>query len=108
LESAKDASSGGVAVALAKMSAVSGLGCDVTMKVDDERDIFSETFSRAILEVAPENQEAFEAFASEYLPFELIGVIGREKVKVNDVSLSLDQLNENYFKTFQKVIEKDL
>ncbi len=108
LESAKDASSGGVAVALAKMSAVSGLGCDVTMKVNDERDIFSETFSRAILEVAPENQEAFEAFASEYLPFELIGVIGGEKVKVNDVSLSLDQLNENYFKTFQKVIEKDL
>ncbi len=108
LESAKDASSGGAAVALAKMSAVSGLGCDVTMKVDDERDIFSETFSRAILEVAPENQEAFEAFASEYLPFELIGVIRGEKVKVNDVSLSLDQLNENYFKTFQKVIEKDL
>ncbi len=53
LESAKDVSSGGVAIALAKMSAVSKLGCSVSIKVEDKRDIFSETFSRAIVEVAP-------------------------------------------------------
>ena len=51
LECAKDASSGGVAIALAKMSAVSGLGCSVRMLVEDEREIFGETLSRAIVEV---------------------------------------------------------
>ncbi len=108
LECAKDASSGGVAIALAKMSAVSGLGCDVTMSVENEKDIFSESFSRAILEVKPENQEAFEAFAKDYLPYELIGVVGGDKIKINDVSMSLEQLKENYFNTFKKVIEQDL
>ncbi len=108
LEAAKDASSGGVAVALAKMAAVSSLGCDVTMSVENEEDIFSESFSRAILEVKPQNQEAFEAFAKEYLPFELIGVVGGEKVKINDVSIDMKNLKEVYFGRFKEVVEQDL
>ncbi|OHE02541.1 MAG: phosphoribosylformylglycinamidine synthase II, partial [Sulfurimonas sp. RIFCSPLOWO2_12_36_12] len=60
LSCAKDASSGGVVIALAKMSAVSGLGCDVNMSVVDERDIFAESMSRAIIEVKPENCAEFE------------------------------------------------
>ncbi len=108
LECAKDASSGGVAIALAKMAAVSGLGCKVSMSVEDKRDIFSETFSRAIVEVRPENEEAFEAFAKEYLPFELIGTVGGNTIHVNDVSMSMEELKENYFNTFAKVIEQDL
>ncbi len=108
LECAKDASSGGVAIALAKMSAVSGLGCEVTMSVENEKDIFSESFSRAILEVKPENQEAFEAFAKDYLSYELIGVVGGDKIKINDVSMSMEQLQDNYFNTFKEVIEQDL
>ncbi len=108
LECAKDASSGGVAIALAKMAAVSGLGCRVSMSVSDKRDIFSETFSRAIIEVAPENQEAFESFAKEYLPFELIGTVGGDEIKINDVAMSMQKLKENYFNTFAEVIEQDL
>ena len=107
LECAKDASSGGVAIALAKMVATSGLGCDVTMKVEDERDIFAESQSRAIIEVKPENCAAFEATLNG-LACEKIGTVGGNAIKVNDVSMSMSELDDNYFNTFKRVIERDI
>jgi phosphoribosylformylglycinamidine synthase len=108
LECAKDASSGGVAIALAKMSATSGLGCDVEMTVSDERDIFAESMSRAIIEVKPENVEAFEAMLDESMAVEKIGTVGGDSIRVNDVTMSMDELKDNYFNTFKRVIERDL
>jgi len=108
LECAKDASSGGVAIALAKMVATSGLGCDVEMSVSDERDIFAESMSRAIIEVKPENCAAFEAMLDESMAVEKIGTVGGDSIKINDVEMSITQLQDNYFNTFKKVIERDI
>ena len=108
LECAKDASSGGVAIALAKMVATSGLGCDVEMTVSDERDIFAESQSRAIIEVKPENCAAFEAMLDESMAVEKIGTVGGDSIKVNDVEMSMEVLNDNYFNTFKRVIERDI
>ncbi|SFV61730.1 Phosphoribosylformylglycinamidine synthase, synthetase subunit [hydrothermal vent metagenome] len=108
LESAKDASSGGVAIALAKMAATSGLGCDVEMSVSDDRDIFSESMSRAIVEVKAENCEAFEAMLDDSMSVEKVGTVGGDLVRINDVSMSMEQLKDNYFNTFARVIEQDL
>ena len=108
LECAKDASSGGVAIALAKMVATSGLGCDVEMSVADERDIFAESMARAIIEVKPENCEAFEAMLEESMAVEKIGTVGGDSIKVNDITMSMDALKDNYFNTFKRVIERDL
>ena len=107
LECAKDASSGGVAIALAKMVATSGLGCYVKMSVSDERDIFAESMSRAIIEVKSENCLAFEAMLGN-LAWEKIGTVGGESIEVNDVEMSVEQLQDNYFNTFSKVIEQDI
>lgn len=107
LECAKDASSGGVAIALAKMAAVSGFGCDVKMSVNDPRDIFAESFSRAIIEVKPENAAAFEAMLGG-LACEKIGTVGGDTVVINDVSMSMTQLQDNYYNTFKRAIERDL
>lgn len=107
LACAKDASSGGVAIALAKMVATSGLGCNVTMSVTDERDIFAESMSRAIIEVKPENAAAFEAMVNG-LACEKIGTVGGDSIKVNDVSMSMVQLQDNYYNTFKRVVERDL
>ena len=107
LECAKDASSGGVAIALAKMSATSGLGCSVTMGVSDERDIFAESMSRAIIEVKPENCEAFEASLNG-LACEKIGTVGGDSIKVNDITLAMEELKDSYFNTFKRVIEREL
>ena len=108
LACAKDASSGGVAIALAKMAATSGLGCDVDMSVADDRDIFAESMSRAILEVKPENCEAFEAMLDESMTIEKIGTVGGDSVRINDVNMSIEKLKENYFTTFAKIVEQDL
>ncbi|PHQ92304.1 MAG: phosphoribosylformylglycinamidine synthase II [Sulfurimonas sp.] len=108
LECAKDASSGGVAIALAKMCATSGLGCNVEMRVEDERDIFAESMSRAIIEVKPQNQEAFESMLDESMCVEKIGTVGGDSIVVNDVSMSMDVLKENYFETFKRIIERDI
>jgi len=107
LECAKDASSGGVAIALAKMVATSGLGCDVTMSVEDERDIFAESQSRAIIEVKPENCAAFEATLNG-LACEKIGTVGGNSIKVNNITMSMEALKDNYFNTFKRVIERDI
>jgi len=108
LECAKDASSGGVAIALAKMVATSSLGCDVEMSVIDERDIFAESMSRAIIEVKPENCAAFEAMLDESMAVEKIGTVGGDSIKVNDIELSMTELQDNYFNTFKRVIERDI
>ena len=108
LECAKDSSSGGVAIALAKMAATSGFGCDVEMSVSDDRDIFSESMSRAIIEVKSENCEAFEAMLDESMSIEKIGTVGGDSLRINDVNLSMDVLKDNYFNTFARVIEQDL
>jgi len=107
LSCAKDLSSGGAAVALGKMAATSGLGCDVTMSVADARDIFSESMARAVIEVAPENAAAFEAMAGG-LACEKIGTVGGDSVKINDVALSLAVLDDLYFGTFKRVVEQDI
>ncbi|MBN2895707.1 MAG: phosphoribosylformylglycinamidine synthase subunit PurL [Campylobacterales bacterium] len=107
LSAAKDCSSGGVAIALAKMAATSGKGCNVIMNVEDEREIFAESFSRAIIEVSPEHRGAFEAMASK-LPHAIIGTVGGAHFTCNDVAMPMDRLQALYFNTFQSVIEQDL
>jgi len=90
------------------MAATSGLGCDVVITdIDDERDIFAESMSRAIIEVAPENAEAFISMLGD-LACEKIGTVGGNDIKVNDVEMSLTDLDKVYFGKFQEVIEQDI
>ncbi len=107
LSSAKDCSSGGAAIALAKMACVSSKGVVATMGVTDSRDIFAESMSRAIIEVAPENCAAFEAMLGD-LKSEKIGTIGGDVFALNDVKMNLADMQEVYYTTFAKVIEGDL
>ena len=107
LSAAKDLSSGGAAITLAKMATTSGLGCDVTMKVSDSRDIFSESMSRAIIEVSAENCAAFEAMMGD-LTYENIGTVGGNVVKINDVNLSMEKAQDIYYNTFAQTIEQDI
>lgn len=104
---AKDCSSGGVAIALAKMACVSDKGVQATISVTDSRDIFAESMSRAIIEVAPENCAAFEAMVGT-LACAKIGNVGGKVFAVNDVKMDLAEMQNVYYGTFQKVIEGDL
>ncbi|AFV96997.1 MULTISPECIES: phosphoribosylformylglycinamidine synthase subunit PurL [unclassified Sulfuricurvum] len=107
LAAAKDCSSGGVAMALAKMACVSDKGVNATISVTDSRDIFAESMSRAIIEVVPENCKAFEAMVGS-LGCVKIGTVGGDTFTLNDVSMRLPEMQNIYYNTFKKVIEGDL
>ena len=109
LKSAKDVNVGGIAIAIAKMAAVSGKGAEVQVALDESRDIFEESQSRALLEVAPGNVETVAKLADDLgLKIEAIGEIGGDSVKVNTVEMPLEQLKKIYFGKFSEVIEQDL
>ena len=109
IESAKDLSMGGVAIALAKMSAVSGLGIEAEVAFEKDNLLFDESQSRAVLEVTSENLDSVVKMALDLgLGVQKIGVVTNDDFKLNDISMSVSKLKEIYFTTFAKTIEQDL
>jgi len=109
LKAAKDVGVGGIAIALAKMSAVSSKGFLGNFCFEDSREIFSETFSRALVEIDPKDMHAIEELANEIgisaIP---LGTIGGKKFTLCDIEMDLEKLKDIYFNTFKKEIERDL
>ncbi|MDR1007330.1 MAG: phosphoribosylformylglycinamidine synthase subunit PurL [Campylobacteraceae bacterium] len=105
---AKDLNVGGLAVALAKMSAVSGLGAKIDTGFKDDKLFFSESFSRAIVEV--KNEKAFEELAKNIgLHVRVIGRVEGDKLIIDEkIELSVVKVQELYFDLFKKLIEQDL
>lgn len=109
LESAHDISVGGAAVALAKMSVLSGLGFEGIMSVSTEDNLFNESFSRAVFEVEPKNTEAFEEKIRESkLSFEKIGEVKKDGFILNSISTNVDELSTLYCESFNELMEQDL
>ncbi len=110
LASAKDLSSGGIAIALAKMAAVSGRGVVAGIRLEDKRNLFEESQSRAILEVSSkENLEKVIDMAKGLgLSTDIIGKVGGDVVKVNDIEMNLEEVEKVYFSTFKSVVEQDI
>ena len=108
LKSAKDVNLGGIAISLAKMAVVGNIGVEVNISLNDSKDIFSESLSRAIVEVNPKNCEEFEKLASKNrVSYVAIGRTGGDKFIINDIFKELDNLSKVYFNRFKEVIEQD-
>jgi phosphoribosylformylglycinamidine synthase len=108
LLSAKDINVGGVAIALAKMAVVGDKGVECEIEVDDERDIFGESFSKALVEV--EDERAFLDEAKKF-GMEVKKIAKTTKAKefiCNDIKRDLNSLKEVYFGKFQEVVERDI
>ncbi len=82
IRSCHDCSEGGLAVAAAEMSFAGGLGMDLQLtnvpvsdnSMSDNTILFSESNSRYIVEIKPENQPEFEKLLSN-VPFGLLGKV---------------------------------
>ena len=108
LKSAKDVNLGGIAISLAKMAVVGNIGVEANISLNDSKDIFSESLSRAIVEVNPKNCEEFEKLASKNrVSYVAIGRTGGDKFIINDIFKELDNLSKVYFNRFKEVIEQD-
>ncbi len=109
IESAKDISTGGVAIAAYKWACISDKGLNLNIKVNSPKDIFSESLSRALVEIKPENEKEFEKLCTDVgIYFEKIGTVGGDKIKINDVCLNLQKAKDIYFNTFPKILKNEI
>jgi phosphoribosylformylglycinamidine synthase len=109
LASAKDVNVGGIAIAAAKMAVVGDKGVNITMPLTDPKDIFSESLSRAIVEVRYEDEAKFEQFVgTSNVLCSKIGSVGGDIININGIKKDLTSAKDVYFNKFQQVIEQDL
>jgi len=109
LLSGKDVNVGGIAIAVSKMSALSNLGVNISIELENSKDIFDESQHRALIEVSEDNLEDVAKRAMDLgLTIQKIGQIGGDEVIINDINISLKNLKETYFNKFLEIIEQDL
>ena len=105
LEFANSVGVGGVAITLAKMACLSGLGAECKFDVKPDF-IFDESFSRAIVGVKDEAK--FDSLAAKHgVKFEKIGSVGGDKFKLNDIEEKLSDVSEVYFNKFAAIIRQE-
>ena len=109
IRSAKDISTGGLAIAGYKWACVSNKGIDINVKVENPQDIFAESLSRAFVEIEPKDEEEFEKLCKEKgIYFEKVGKVGGDKIKINDVEVDLEKAKDVYFNAFPKIMKNEL
>ncbi|MBK6709461.1 MAG: phosphoribosylformylglycinamidine synthase subunit PurL [Chloroflexi bacterium] len=92
VQACHDCAEGGLAVTLAEMCLAGGLGVEIQLShaprdpywaySSDEAILFSESLSRFVVEVQPEDADQFRAIMAG-TPHECVGVIGGEVLRVN-------------------------
>ncbi|QKG29508.1 phosphoribosylformylglycinamidine synthase subunit PurL [Campylobacter sp. RM16187] len=106
LEFANSVGTGGVAMTLAKMACMSGVGAKCECKFSDSRWIFDESFSRSVVGVKDEAK--FSELAGKFgLKISKIGVTGGSKFEIDGVSENLKEMSEVYFNEFARVIKQE-
>ena len=112
VKSAHDISEGGFAIALAECSLQKNLGCAVDIKTPLRPDfaLFSESQSRVILSVSPENRDAVAALAKKRgVPCEPIGVTGGGSITVvMNGTVTLDAAVKRFASLHETSFEKTL
>ncbi|MEJ5304894.1 MAG: phosphoribosylformylglycinamidine synthase subunit PurL [Ignavibacteria bacterium] len=112
IKSAHDVSDGGLAVALAEccvMNPKKKVGAEISLKIDFRKDfyLFSESQSRFVVTVDPEDQIQFEElFNSTGIKVEKIGKVGGNRLKINDlIDLSIQEIDDAYFNSLKRSME---
>lgn len=111
IKSAHDISDGGILTALAECCIINEekkVGAEVNIKVKSREDfsLFSESQSRIIVSVSPENQKEFESqFPAGKINFTLIGKTGGSSLKVNGrYDFNLEEISDLYFNSIKRIV----
>ena len=114
IKSAHDVSDGGLAVALVEccvMNRKKKIGAEVNLDVKFRSDfyLFSESQSRFIVTIDPENQVEFEKLInSAQIKFEKIGKVFGKKLVINDlIDLTIEEIEDAYYNSFKRLMEND-
>jgi phosphoribosylformylglycinamidine synthase len=111
IKSAHDLSDGGLAVALAEccvMNRKKKIGAKVNLNIKFRSDfyLFSESQSRFIVTISPENQVEFEKLFDETpIKLEKIGIVEGKNLVINNlIDLSLDEIEDAYYNSFRRLM----
>ncbi|MDP3445195.1 MAG: AIR synthase related protein, partial [Ignavibacteria bacterium] len=109
INSAHDVSDGGILVSIAESAIIdkeNPIGAKVNIPIKNREDfsLFSESQSRVIISISPENKEYFENIASKgFTPYKLIGETGGKNLIVNDnYEFHLTDLIDLYYNSISK------
>jgi len=112
IKSAHDVADGGLAIALAEacvMNREKHIGCEININVKDRKDfaMFSESQSRIIISCEKASEKkVINTIKKSGVYYEIAGVVKGNRIKVNDIiDLSINQVNDSYFNTIQKIME---
>jgi len=109
--SAHDVSDGGAAVALAEcciMNQEEAIGAEISLPAGSREDFtfFSETQSRVIISVKPENTLVVEEYLrSRNQEYIRAGVTGGKSLKINGYEFDLSDVSDRYFRSISRIME---
>ena len=107
--SAKDIGAGGIAIAAYKWACVSNKGIEININLKNKKDLFSETLSRAMVEIAANDEKYFEAECRKKgIYCEKIGKVGENIIKINEIEMPLQKAKDIYFNTFSKIMKNEM
>ena len=107
ISAAKDVNVGGIAIALYKMSVLADKGINVKSDFNNALEIFSESFSRAIVEI--NDDKTFEDLAKKSgLKYKKIGIVEGDNFILDEIRRDMKVLKNIYFNSFAELIESDL
>ncbi len=109
LNSAHDISEGGIAIALAEKSILSGkFGAHVALKDSTESILFGESQSRIIVSFSPERKEQIEAICKRNdIGFHLVGTVTSGRFIINDlIKTDVNELTEKYENSIPSLMKK--
>jgi len=113
VRSAHDTSEGGLAIALAECCITGNIGVMFSFTDDlrNEALLFSETQSRIILTISPENLFKLEEISVKHrVPMEVVGKVGGKDLIINKgkkelISLPVSKLNDVYYNSIRNSVE---
>lgn len=111
IESAHDVSEGGIVCTLAECCVLNeerliGAVVNIPIKSREDFSLFSESQSRVIVSVKPENKKEFESILkSNYQYFNFLGKTVEKNFKVNEkISMDVSELADIYYNTIPRIM----
>ena len=109
LLSCKECSSGGIAINLAKMCAISSIGIKANTNTKNPYNIFREIQGRVIIEINKINKEKIQSLCDKYnLSCDFIGHSSNDnKFCLNEINTNIDEIKNIYFNSFEKAMSQE-
>jgi len=107
IKSAHDLSDGGLGVSLVESALANNKGADIEIKDDLFTHLFSESQSRALVTISPEDENRFEKLADD-IKITKLGAVNGNKLEINGkIGLALDAIADTYNSSLEKALKKN-